>query len=44
MRGVIIIGAKDLEKVLEFLERYDAKVHFREIKLIKEDKEKLKIS
>jgi len=44
LRGVIIIGPNDLEKVLDFLESYDATVHFREIKLIKEDKEGLKIS
>jgi len=44
LRGVIIIGPNDLEKVLDFLESYDATVHFREIKLIKEDKEDLKIS
>lgn len=44
LRGVIIIGPNNLEKVLEFLESYDATVYFREIKLIKEDKENLKIS
>jgi hypothetical protein len=44
LRGVIIIGPNDLEKVLDFLENYDATVYFREIKLIKEDKESLKIS
>lgn len=44
LRGVIIIGPNNLEKVLDFLESYDATVHFREIKLIKEDKEDLKIS
>lgn len=44
LRGVVIIRSDDLEKVLEFLKRYDAEVHFREINLIKEDKEKLKIS
>jgi hypothetical protein len=41
LRGVIIIRSSDLEKVLEFLESYDATVHFREIKLINEDKEVL---
>ena len=44
LRGVIIIGPNNLEKVLDFLESYDATVHFREIKLIKDDKEDLKIS
>jgi hypothetical protein len=44
LRGVIIIRSCDLEKVLEFLESYDATVHCREINLIKEDKEILKIS
>lgn len=44
LRGVIIIRSSDLEKVLKFLESYDATVYFREIKLIKEDIENLKIS
>lgn len=39
LRGVIIIESKNLEKVVDFLERYDATVHFREIKLSKEDRE-----
>ncbi len=38
-RGVIIINIKDLETVLEFLKKYDAQIHVREIKLIDEDKE-----
>ena len=44
LRGVIIIGSKDLKKVLTFLESYDATVYFREIKLIKEDMEILNTS
>lgn len=45
--NIVIIGTvcwMILHKVLEFPERYDATVHFRDIKFIKEDKENLKIS
>ena len=39
LRGVIIIRAEDLDKILDFLGEYDAMVYFREIKLIEEDEE-----
>jgi hypothetical protein len=44
LRGVIIIGPNDLEKVLSFLEKYDATVYYREVKLIGEDRKLLNIS
>ena len=44
LRGVIIVKTEDLEKVLDFLGKYDAMVHFREIKLFEEDEEILKSS
>lgn len=39
LRGVIIIRSEDLEEVLDFLEKYDAIVHYREIILLKDDVE-----
>lgn len=37
LRGVVVINTKDLEIVLEFLKRYDAQVHVREVKLSEKD-------
>lgn len=39
LRGVIIVRTEDLEKVLDFLEKYDAIVHSREIILSEKDVE-----
>ena len=39
LRGVIIIRTEDLGKILDFLEKYDAIVHSREIILLKDDVE-----
>ena len=39
LRGVIIIRTEDLEKVLDFLEKYDAIVQYREIILSEKDVE-----
>lgn len=37
-RGVILIYNDDLKSILEFLKKYKACVHVREVKLTKEDK------
>ena len=44
LRGVIIVRTEDLKEVLEFLEKYDALVYYREIILLKEDEEILNSS
>lgn len=36
-RGVILIYNDDLESILEFLKKYSACIHAREVKLTKED-------
>jgi len=41
IRSLIIVKKNDAEKVLEFLKEFDAEVFFKEIKLQKEDLEKL---
>ncbi len=41
IRSIIIVKKNDAEKVLEFLKEFDAEVFFKEIKLQKEDMEKL---
>src|SRR5659263_746261 len=41
IRSLIIVKKNDAEKVLEFLKEFDTEVFFKEIKLQKEDLEKL---
>ena len=41
IRGVIIVMASDLEKVLNFLNEYNAEVYTRDITLIPEDEKAL---
>lgn len=41
IRSIIIVKKKDAEKVFAFLKEFDAEVFFKEIKLQKEDIEKL---
>ena len=38
LQGVILINKSDLENVLEFLEKYEAQVYAREVKLIEKDR------
>ena len=40
-RGVVLIYGDDLERVLGFLEKYDAHIHVREVKLIEDDREEM---
>lgn len=42
-RGVIIINRDDLETVLEFLEKYDAQVHVRQIEMTEVDKQIMRV-
>lgn len=37
-RGVILINKNNLKTVIEFLEKYDAQVHVREVKLTEKDR------
>ncbi|MDO9537416.1 MAG: hypothetical protein Q7J68_03755 [Thermoplasmata archaeon] len=37
-RGVILVNEDDLDSVLEFLEKYEAHIYTREVKLTEEDK------
>ena len=37
-RSVILINKDDLKTILTFLEKYDAQIHAREVKLIEEDR------
>lgn len=41
-QGVILINKDDLKTILTFLEKYDAEIHAREVKLIEEDKQSMK--
>jgi len=41
LRGVILIYEGDLEIVLKFLEKYQARIHTREVNLIEEDREEM---
>lgn len=41
IRSVIIVKKKDAEKIIEFLKEFDAEIFFKEIKLQKEEVEKL---
>lgn len=41
-QGVILINKDDLKTILTFLEKYDAEIHTREVKLIEEDKQSMK--
>jgi len=41
VRSVIIVKETDLEKVLQFLEKYDAEVYTRDILLTPEDEKTL---
>ncbi len=41
IRSIIIVKKNDAEKVLDFLKEFDAEIYFKEIKLQKEDLEKL---
>jgi len=43
IRGVIIIRRKDMEKILELLDEFEAEVHVREVVLINKDLEALAI-
>ena len=38
LQGVILINKSNLETVLEFLEKYEAQVYAREVKLIEKDR------
>ncbi len=37
-RGVILVNEDDLDPVLQFLEKHEAHIHTREVKLTEEDK------
>ena len=41
-RGVIIINNENLETIITFLEKYNALIHAREVKLIEEDRQYMK--
>lgn len=41
LRGVIIIRSENLETVLDFLEKYNAEVHVRDVKLTDNDSDVL---
>lgn len=41
-QGVILINKDDLKTILTFLEKYDAEIHAREVKLIEKDKQFMK--
>jgi hypothetical protein len=44
IRGVIILKSEDLDTVLTFLDRYDAEVYVRRIRLVAEDHRVLGLS
>ena len=41
-RGVILINKEDLKTILTFVEKYDARIYAREVKLIEEDRQSMK--
>ena len=44
IRGVIILKSEDLDTVLTFLDRYDAEVYVRRVRLTAEDRQILGVS